>query len=199
MILTIVGIIVLIVVLILLLILFIPVHISFNAEKCGSDIRGLFQVKWLKIPLLKRVIPSEEEKEKEGGKYGLTEILDVLRKFMDAFDYLLPILSAFKRSLGLEELSLHLYVGLGSPVTTAQVSGLFWSIAPTLNLYPPIQLALSPDFDKNRLDGNIDLKIKLPLYRIAAAMIKAITKKQVRELIGSIRKLTSKNKAARAN
>lgn len=190
MILTIIGVIVLIVVLILLLILFIPFHISFYMEKCGSDVRGLFQLRWFNLPLLKREIPSEEEeKEKKERKYTLNEILDVLQKFMDAMDYLFPVLKAFKDSLKIEKISLHLYVGLGSTVTTAQVSGLFWSIVPLLNLQPPLNLSLTPDFKKNRLDGTIDFAIKLTLYRIVSAMIRAFTKKPVRELIGSVRKL----------
>lgn len=194
MILTIISVIILILALILLAILFIPFHISFYMEKKDMDVGGYFQLKWLRIRLLKRTIPEEEnekkeEKEKKERKYSLNDVLDVLRKFMAAFDYLTPILRAFIKSLDLEKLFLNLNLGFSSPVTTAEVCGFIWSIIPLLNLKPPINLSVTPDFGKSKFDGTVDFELKLTLYRIVGALLKAITKKPVRELISAVRKL----------
>jgi hypothetical protein len=108
----IIGVIFLILALILLLILFIPFHISLYLKKRGKDSGGYFQVKWLSIRLLKRDIPWEEEEkeeeEKKERKRSIDDIIDVLKKLMDAFKYLTPIFRAFLKSLELEKLSLNL-------------------------------------------------------------------------------------------
>lgn len=193
MILTVIGILVLLVVLILLLILFVPFHISFYMEKYGRDVRGNLQVKWLKIPVIRRAIPSEEKEEekeeKKERKFDLYAFLDVMGKFLDALEYLAPILQAFKESLKLEKVSVHLDLGFSSPVNTALVSGYLWSMIPLINIIPQVDLSLTPDFQKVRFDGSSKLGLELTLYRIVKAMLVAITKKPVRELIGSARKL----------
>lgn len=189
----IIGVIFLILALILLLILFIPFHISLYLKKQGKDSGGYFQVKWLRIRLLKRDIPGEEEEkeeeEKKERKRSIDDIIDVLKKSMDAFKYLTPIFRAFLKSLELEKLSLNLNLGFSSPVTTAQVCGYLWSIIPLLNLQPPINLSVTPDFKERKFDATFDFELKLTLYRIVGAILKAFTKKPVRELFSSVRKL----------
>ncbi len=188
---TIIGVIILILALILLSILFIPFHISFYLKKRETDIRGYFQVSWLKIRLLKRTIPEEEKekKEKKERKFSFDKVFDVLRKFIAAFDYLTPILRAFIQSLDLEKLSLNLNIGFTSPVTTALISGYFWSISSILNLIPTVNLSMTPDFQKSKVDGSFEFELKLIPYRIVAALLKAYTKKPVRELFYAVRKL----------
>lgn len=192
MIFTVIGAIILILVLILLAILFIPFHISLYLEKRGKDSGGYFQVKWLRIRLLKRDIPWEEEKKEEKKKerkLSIDDILDVLQKLRDAFKYITPIFRTFLESMELEKLSLKLNLGFSSPVTTAQVCGYLWSIIPLLNLQPPINLSVTPDFKDKKFDATFDFELKLTLYRIVGAILKAFTKKPVRELFSSVRKL----------
>lgn len=193
MILTIIGIIVLVVVLILLLILYVPFHISFHVEKSDGDIRGSFQVRWLKLTIVTRPIPPEEKEEKEEEKkerkFNLDETLDVVKKFLDALEYIVPILRAFKESMKLDKISIHLDFGFSSPVTTAQVSGYIWSILPIINFIPQVDVSLTPDFQNTKFDGSFKLELELTLYRLARAVIVAFTKKPVRDLMGSARKL----------
>lgn len=189
-----IGVIILILALILSLILFIPFHISFYLEKRKQKIAGYFQVKWLSIPLIKRTIPSEEkeekkEKEKKERKSSLKDVLNVFRKFIAAFEYLSPTFHAFINSLELVKLSLNLNIGFTSPVTTALISGYFWSISSILNMIHPINLSITPDFIENKFDATFDFELNLTLYPIVWTLLKAITKKPVRELISSIRKL----------
>lgn len=192
---TIIGVIILILALILLLILFTPFHISFYLEKRETDIRGYFQVRWLRIRLLKRTIPEEkkeekkEEKEKKERKYSVDKFLNVIQRFLEAIEYLIPVLRAFLRSMELEKIFLNLNLGFTSPVITALISGYFWSISAILNVNPTVNLSMTPDFQKNRSDGSIEFQLKLTLYRIVAALLKAFTKKPVRELLWTIRRL----------
>jgi len=190
---TIIGVIILIVALILIAILFIPFHISFYLNKTDKDIQGNFQVRWLKIRLLKRPIPPEEEEKKEEEKkktrFNIDNIIKLINKFQAAVKHLTPILSAIIKSINLQKFSLHLNLGLYSPVSTAIVSGYFWSISSILNIIPPVKLSLTPDFQKSKIDGSIEFEFKLTLYRIVGAVIKAFTKKPVRELFWCIRKM----------
>ncbi len=194
MIFTIIGVIILILALILLLILFIPFHISLKLNKRDKDVRGDFQVKWLKIRLIKRTIPEEKKKEKKEEeekkrKFSIDDIFTVLKNFMAAFEHLIPILRAFIESIKLEKLSLSLNLGFTSPVSTALISGYFWSISSILNLIPTVNLSMTPDFQKSKVDGSFEFELKLTLYLIVAALLKAFTKKPVRKLVWSVRKL----------
>ncbi len=197
---TIIGVIILILALILLSILFIPFHISFNLKKKEKDIRGNFQVSWLKVRILKRDIPEEkeekdkdkkekEEKKKRTEKFSIDKIINIVQKVTAAIEHLIPILRAFLKSIKLVKLSLNLNLGFTSPVDTALISGYFWSISSILNIIPPVNLSITPDFQKSKFDGSFEFELKLTLFRIVAAFIKAFTKKPVRELFWSLRKL----------
>jgi len=201
---TIIGVIILILALILLLILVIPFHISFYLNKREKDIRGNIQVRWLKIRLLKRSIPPEKpekevkakkEKKKEEEKkprLSVENIFKVINKFAAAFEHLVPILYAFLKSIKLEKLSLNLNLGFTSPVNTALFSGYFWSVSSIINIIPPVNLSITPDFQKPRYDGSFDFELRFTLYRIVGAFLKALTKRPVWELIWCVRKLSQR-------
>lgn len=195
----IIGAILLILALVLLLILFIPFHISFYLNKQEKDIGGYFQVRWLSIGLLKRNIPPEkkkkvkekekkEEKEKK-ARPNLDDVLKVLKNFTKSLEYFIPVLSAFLKSIKLQKFSLNLNLGFSSPVNTALFSGYFWSVSSILNLIPPLELSITPEFQGVKFDGSLEFELKITFYRIVGAVLKAFTKKPVRELIWSVRKL----------
>lgn len=196
---TIIGAIIIILALILLAILLVPFYISFYIQKRETIVRGYFKVSWLKIRLIQRNIPSEKKEKKEEKKkkkkerkkreFDINQTLKVINQFWNALEYLKPILHAFFKSITLEKLSLDLNIGFYSPVDTAMISGYFWSISSFLNLIPQISLYLTPDFQKSKQDGSLDLRIKIKIYPLAVELLRAITKKPVRELFGSLRKL----------
>lgn len=196
---TVIGVIIIILALILLAILFIPFHISFYLKKRDKDIRGNFQLKWLKVRIIKRTIPEEEEKEekeekekeekKKKTKFDVDTFLEILKEVKESIKYLTPILQAFLKSIKLEKFSLNLNIGFTSPVSTALISGYFWSASSILNLISSVNLSITPDFQNSKLDGTLELELRLTLFRVVAAFIKALTKKPVRDLIRSMRKL----------
>ena len=205
---TVIGVIIIILALILLAILFIPFHISFYLKKRDKDIRGNFQLKWLKVRIIKRTIPEEEEKEekeekdkekeekdkekeekKKKTKFDVDTFLEILKQVKESIKYLTPILQAFLKSIKLEKFSLNLNIGFTSPVSTALISGYFWSASSILNLISSVNLSITPDFQNSKLDGTLELELRLTLFRVVAAFIKALTKKPVRDLIRSMRKL----------
>lgn len=199
---TIIGVIILILALILLLILFIPFHITFYLRKQEENIRGNFKINWLKIRIIQRDIPSEEDKkkkekkekkEKKKRKFDLDQFLKVINQLLNALEHIIPIFRAFLKSIHLEKFSLNLNLGFYSPVDTAMFSGIFWSISAILNVIPPINLSVTPDFQKSKFDGSLELMLKLKLYPIVAAVIKALTKKPVWKLLWSLRKLNQKS------
>lgn len=198
---TVIGVIIIILALILLAILFIPFHISFYLKKRDKDIRGNFQLKWLKVRIIKRTIPEEEEKEekeekdkekeekKKKTKFDVDTFLEILKQVKESIKYLTPIIRAFLKSIKLEKFSLNLNIGFTSPVSTALISGYFWSASSILNLISSVNLSITPDFQNSKLDGTLELELRLTLFRVVAAFIKALTKKPVRDLIRSMRKL----------
>lgn len=198
MILTIIGVIILILALILLSILFIPFHIYLYLKKQGTDIKGKIKISWWKIGLIQRDIPAEEKskkkkeekkKKKKKRKTSLDDFQKIFKEFINAFPHFIPIFQAFFKSITLEKVDVNFNIGFYSPVTTALFSGFFWSISSILNLIPPLNLSITPDFQNSKFDGSLDLAIKLKLYHLFAALIRAITKKPVLKLFWSMRKL----------
>jgi hypothetical protein len=191
---TLIGAIILILALILLGILLIPFHISFYFQKSGKEMGGKLKLSWMRIRLIQRDIPPQEEEEKKEKnkkerKFESKKLIKSIKLFWKSLDHLIPILTTFLKSLTLEKFSLNLNLGFGSPVDTAMTSGYFWSLASVMNVIPPISLSLTPDFQKERIDGSVELNIKLKLFWIVVESIKAFTKKPVREFFWSLRDL----------
>ena len=191
---TIIGVIILILALILLAILLIPFHISFYIQKREMNISGNFKIRWLKIRIIQRDIPTEKKEEekkevKKERKFNLEQVLKILNQFIEAFDYITPLIPAFLRSITLKKVSLNLNLGFYSPVDTAMINGYIWSISSILNTIPLISISTTPDFQESKLDGSFELNLKLKLLWIVIASLKAFTKKPVRDLVGSIRNL----------
>jgi hypothetical protein len=157
------------------------------------NISGYFRIRWLKIRIIQRDIPTEkkeEEKEvKKERKFNLEQLLKILNQFIEAFDYIKPLIPAFLRSITLKNLSLDLNLGFYSPVDTAMINGYIWSISSILNNIPLISISTTPDFQESKLEGSFELNLKLKLLWIVIASLKAFTKKPVRDLVGSIRNL----------
>jgi hypothetical protein len=161
------------------------------------DINGYFKVSWLKIRLIKRSIPFEEKKEKKEKKvkeekerkFNLEKLLKTLNQFLEAFKHLIPLFWAFLRSITLEKFYLDLNLGFYSPVDTAMIYGYFWSFSSILNIIPVVSLSMTPEFQKSKLDGSFELNLKFQLLSITVAVLKALTKKPVRQLLWSLRNL----------
>jgi predicted Holliday junction resolvase-like endonuclease len=197
-ILTIISVIILILALILLSILFIPFHIYLYLQKQDTDIKGKIKISWWKIRIIQRKIPAEEKskkkkeekkKKKKKRKTSLDDFLKILNEFIEAFPHFIPIFQSFYKSITLKKVDINFNIGFYSPVTTALFSGCFWSISSILNLIPPLNLSITPDFQNSKLDGSLDLSIKIKLYPIFASLIRALTKKPVLKLFWSMRKL----------
>lgn len=187
-------IIVLVVVLIIASILLIPFHITFKMANKGLKFNGSVQIKWLKIRIIKKEIPSETtekeetaEKKEEGPKWNLDKIVKVFNLFLESLPHLERILIATYRSIYLEHFRFNLRVGLDSPVDTAMIAGVFWSMNSIINTLPKITVTVNPQFMEPVLEGKVELKIKIRLLWIVAESIRAITKRPIRNLINEVR------------
>lgn len=169
----------------------IPFHISLNLKNQGMEYNGYFQLTWMKIRLVKREIPSEEEekekKEEKQSEWTLERVINVLNLFSEALPYFKRIIDAFIRSITLEKLYLNLTFGLESPSDTAMISGLFWSAASIINTLPKVFVNMKPHFMENRLDGNFEIEFKIKLLWIVIEGLKAYSKKPVRNFISEVR------------
>jgi hypothetical protein len=97
------------------------------------------------------------------------------------------VFNAFTKSISIKRLSINANIGLGSAAETAIMSGYMYLLTSIASTYPPINISVEPDFQKERLDGSIMIELKIRLLRIAIAFIKAFTKKPVRRLIRRMR------------
>jgi len=173
----------------------IPFHITLNLGNFGLEFNGYFKITWMRISILKRDIPSKEEKKEEKPKrkekvkaeWNLERIFKVFNLFLDAMPYLRNILYTFFRSITLVRLKLDFKMGMDSPVDTAELAGFFWSLSPIINLIPRVSFSMSPVFMKTTLEGNLEVELKIKLLWIVFESLKAITKKPVRNLINEVR------------
>lgn len=193
---TILIIVVLVVVLIIACLLMIPFHIILNLENQGLKFNGIMQIKWMKIGIIKREIPSEtpeeekEEKKEEKGeaaKWNLDKIVKVFNLFLESLPHFERILIAIYRSVDLERFWLNLRVGLDSPVDTAMIAGVFWSMNSIINTIPRAKVTFNPQFMKPVFEGKVEIEFKIKLLWIVAESIRAVTKKPVRNLIREVR------------
>jgi len=196
---TIIGIIILILVLILLSFLLIPLKLSLELEKQGSELKGLFSLRFLGIRIFSKEIPEDEkdkeekveEDEEETDKkdeFDLKRILKILRLVKESWPHIYRLITAFYRSVTLEKFSLNLTLGMESPADTALFTGYIWSFTCPLNALTRIDAVITPDFQKRVLDGNFQMIINLKLIWIVVEAIRAYTKKPVREMIREMRR-----------
>jgi len=189
-------IIVLVVVLIIISLLMVPFHITLNIANQGLKFNGFIQIKWMKIRIIKREIPSEtpedekeekEEKKDEGAEWNLDKIVKVFNLFLESLPHFERIICAIYRSVNLERFLFNLKVGLDSPVDTAMIAGVFWSMNSIVNTIPRVTVTVHPQFMEPVLEGQVELEFKVRLLWIVAESIRAITKKPVRNLISEVR------------
>jgi len=186
-------------VLILLSFLLIPLKLSLELEKQGSELKGLFSLRFLGIRIFSKEIP-EDEKDKEEkveedeeetdnkDEFNLKRILNILRLLKESWPHIYRLITAFYRSVTLEKFSLNLTLGMESPADTALFTGYIWSFTYPLNALTRIDAVITPDFQRRVLDGNFQMIINLKLIWIVVEAIRAYTKKPVREMIQEMRR-----------
>ena len=106
---TIISIIIIILVLILLSFLLIPLKLSLNLKKTGSEFKGRFSLFYLGIRIISREIPGDEKedkekkkekkkdakKEDEKDKFDLDRILKILNLFLESWPHIHKLLVSY--------------------------------------------------------------------------------------------------------
>ena len=193
------AIIILIIILIIIGILVVPFHISLQLFRQNKVNQGYLRVKWWKIKIIDReLIQPKEKKEREPKrKFDIKKLLDVLPDmlpkvipdFIESLPYFIDIMESSLRSISIERIAFNLIFGLGDSADTAMVGGVFYSIAAVVNMLPNTYFSVEPDLKNEKLEGSLNIKLKLRLLGIAAASLKALTKRPVRSLLWELRKL----------
>jgi len=180
-------------------VLLIPLHISLQLLRQGSITSGNLRISWLGLTF-RRKIPSgekkrkqkkEEEEEEKEKRPDLSRLPETVSRLMESLPYFPSIFRTFIRSLTVERFSADVELGLGSPVETAVVSGYLWSLASLVNISPKADLTVKPNFQEEQLEGSLITDLKIRLLWIAVALVKAVTKKPVRQLFTSMRRIRS--------
>ena len=181
-------------------VLLIPLHISLQLLRQGSITSGNLRISWLGLTF-RRKIPSGEKKRKQKKEEGeeeekekrpdLSRLPETVSRLVESLPYFPSIFRTFIRSLTVERFSADVELGLGSPVETAVVSGYLWSLASLVNISPKADLTVKPNFQEEQLEGSLITDLKIRLLWIAVALVKAVTKKPVRQLFTSMRRIRS--------
>jgi len=178
-----------------LCILVIPFDILLYINFVNYKIDGYFKLKWLIIRLYQKKFPEDKKKkekaEKKEQKFDIQRIPRLISYFYDSLPYFIRLFKSFLKSIDLENFNFKLILGLDSPYDTAITGGYLQGIFSIFNVIPQIHLQIQPDFSKERIDAEIKLKIKIKLFWIIVELLRAITKKPVRNLINEIRKARS--------
>ena len=82
---------------------------------------------------------------------------------------IMRIIRALKRHGRFRRLSCNLVLGTGSPAETGLIFGIFSAMRPILMISPRVSLSLEPVFDKEILEGDcrIDLRLNRPLIIVS--------------------------------
>ncbi|MBI2937755.1 MAG: DUF2953 domain-containing protein [Thaumarchaeota archaeon] len=180
-------------------VLLIPLHVSLQLLRQGSITSGNLRISWLGLTF-RRKIPSGEKKrkQKEEGEEeekekrpDLSRLPETVSRLVESLPYFPSVFRTFIRSLTVERFSADVELGLGSPVETAVVSGYLWSLASLVNISPKADLTVKPNFQEEQLEGSLVTDLKIRLLWIAVALVKAVTKKPVRQLFTSKRRMRS--------
>ncbi len=183
-------------------VLLIPLHVSLQLLKQGSITSGNLRISWLGLTF-RRKIPSGEKKRKqkkeaEGDEAEKTEqrpelsrLPETFSSLVEALQYFPSIFRTFMRSLTVERFSADVELGLGSPVETAVVSGYLWSLASLVNISPKADLTVKPNFREEQLEGSLVTDLRIRLLWIVVALMKAVTKRPLRQLFTSMRRMRS--------
>lgn len=184
----------------LVAVLLIPLHVSLQLLKQGSITSGNLRISWLGLTF-RRKIPSgekkrKEKKEEEEGKEekkrpDLGRLPETFSRLVESVQYFPSIFRTFMRSLTVERFSADVELGLGSPVETAVVSGYLWSLASLVNISPKADLTVKPNFREEQLEGSLVTDLRIRLLWIVVALMKAVTKRPLRQLFTSMRRMRS--------
>ena len=194
------AVIILIIILFIIGILVVPFQISLELFRQNNINQGYLRIKWLKIKIIDRELIQPQKKEKKPKrKFDVNKLLDVLPdmlpnvipNFIESLPYFIDIMESSLRSISIERIALNFIIGLGNSADTAMVGGFLYSVAAIVNALPNTYFSVEPDLknEELKLDGSLNIKLKLRLLWIAATSLKVLTKRPVRSLLWELRKL----------
>lgn len=176
----------------------VPFEICIDLSSQGFKFDGHFKITWMKIKLIQREIQrdktekdikKEEKAEEKGQKLNLKKIITIISLLWESLPHIIKIFKAILKSVKIEQINLHAIIGLGSPVDTVVICGYLWSLTAFTGIFQNTFLSVEPDFQKERIDGRITLKIKLRLFWIIIESLRALTKRPFRSLFNELRKM----------
>ena len=186
---------------------FIPVNINFGLEKHKSlskrDVSivwgavGTTYTDWDKISETQYLLFNQtivrrrkEKKPKEGPRIETGDILKLIRLPSKALPHFTRFAKTIIKLIVIGRIQCDARIGLSNPAYTGFFFGYFTALTSLLQPTERFIVHLTPVFDKQILEGrlNITIKIKYPI-RIIAAGIGLLLRKPVRESLKVMREL----------
>jgi len=191
--------------LILLSFLLIPLNLSLNLKKQGSEIKCRFNVRFLGIIIFSKEIPEKKKGDNIKEKFDPELFLKILNLLKESFEldrivkisnllkeslrYFKRLINTLFRSFTLKNVSCNLTIGLESSADTAMLTGFILSFLNMLNAIKCFDFIITPNFDKRVLDLDFNVEAKFKLIWVVFEAIRTYSKKPVRELIHEMRGL----------
>lgn len=139
-------------------------------EKKAKKEKGLGAKLW-KFAKEKKGIPTED-------------LLELLPELPDLIGAVLRLLDALRRSVAMERLKGEVRVGLGDPGQTGMLVGLTHAIGGIVSPWADVlDLTLLPVFDEAVLEGELEMKLRLRLFRLVVPAIRLFLKKPIRKMM----------------
>ncbi len=194
------AVIILVIILIIIGILVVSFHISLELFRQNNINQGYLRVRWWKIKIIDRELIQPPKKEKKPKRKldvnkllkTLPEMLpNVIPNFIESLPYFMDMIPSSLRSISIEKIALNFIFGLGEAADTAMVGGFLYSIAAIVNALPNTYFSVEPDLknEELKLEGSLNIKLKLRLLWIVGASLKLLTKRPVISLLWELRKI----------
>ncbi|MGZ7067702.1 MAG: DUF2953 domain-containing protein [Methanobacterium sp.] len=184
---------IILILIILTCILVIPFNIFLNLKIKGVSFSGYFKLTWIRLRLYQKEFPDDkpkkEKKEDKKQEFDIRKIPRIISLLYESSPHLIRIFKAFLKSTSFDNFYFKLKMGLGSPYDTAIISGYLYAIFSLINIIPQACFQLEPDLLNERIEAGVNLQIKIRLLWIVIELLRAVTKKPVRNLIGEMRKM----------
>lgn len=170
--------------LLLVLLLVIAFNLSFGFRKRGPMMQVSYKIIWLGVAIKKGYIEptsTDEPSSIDAPAHGSSSTHDI-KSALNGILALLPTLKDLCKSISFQNVSCSLRFGLDDPVQTAVICGYLWSVASATG---PLgtNIRIEPCFEEERLEGDIEVELRIRMIWTSVALINALREKKIRKIL----------------
>ncbi|ASN04981.1 DUF2953 domain-containing protein [Virgibacillus necropolis] len=160
----------------IIVLLFSKIYVTVNFSYVSNKQNGSIDVYFLKIPLYRKNIQSDESKkhsilELVNNDNRLSDLIEDGKFFIKMMKESIPSIFSLLKKIAIHKFNWHTNVGAGEASSTGMVSGGVWSvkgfvlalIRETSQVVCPLQINVQPCFQQTVLNTQINMKVSIRL------------------------------------